>query len=136
MRCYRDDMTTETNILSRLSISPVGSFIVYVADDDFYFTAHMDEIHEAHTADIKSGAHPYAAITLTHVEPIEDSVPLTGALWSEVKGAAPFNILEDWTRWCDEVVDALDGDTTGAIVQAMLRTWSVSEDEAARAATL
>jgi hypothetical protein len=133
-------MSTNTaNILSRLSLAPAGSYVVYDAGSGWCFTAHMDELHEAHVADLAVGAHPYAAITLSHGETMEGLMRLTDYALDDVfpatdrrDGISLFDVLADWMDWCDDVIEdaAIRGrkyegtaivnlDTHAAIVDAM-----------------
>lgn len=129
-------MNRQQETLNRLSITAHGC-IVYDAGEGWTFTAFLDEINEAHALDVTVGAHPYAAITLSHDE--DSAVPKAGPLAVEsFEDDAP--ALADWADWVDDVMSwamSQPSDDLGClIIEAMRRTGRVHEADEALALDL
>lgn len=130
-------MSIDTNnVLSRLLINAKDGFVVYETGSRSYFSAHLDELHEAHVDEIAVGAHPYAAVSLHHVNAEMSAPPATAeALPADRDGISIVAVLADWMDWCDDVADTIDGEvlhhrTAGTVIDAMTRTWRVEDDAA------
>ena len=137
-----DNSTDTSPVLSRLYLT-ADARLAYVAEG-VTFTVYAADLYDAHALDIAVGAHPYAAVTLSHDLADPDVAPWSRVVsLPECEHSDAAQVAADWIEWCDKVAanasahfddEPATDPTLADRVQAMRTTWAVDAESSALAA--